>query len=136
VILCGVVTVRNWTHRYYFALLVLLNEQRAARPTPYAPFVGITQSVRLCGDKGRLLLAVNNKVDFLYRQKHHGSESVSKEEIPLLDPTTNTFAGIKLEGGLDRKITYGRLQAKIEAVLAKVTFTVKYTKGEGWVESE
>jgi hypothetical protein len=94
--------------------------------------------VRFC-DGGKLTLAINNKVDFLFRQQRqqkHGDSAAPGEQVPVLDTNARSLAGITVPGGLERKITDQRVRAEIESALRKLTFIVEYTKGQGWIERE
>jgi hypothetical protein len=128
------------THPYFLLPpSASLDQQQRVDPTkPIAPFLGIAQSVRFC-DGGKLILAINNKVDFLFRQQRqqkHGDNAAPGEQVPVLDTNARTLAGIAVSGGLKHKITDQRVQAEIESALRKLTFIVEYTKGQGWIERE
>jgi hypothetical protein len=65
----------------------------------------------------------------------NGDGSDQKVDIPILDVVNRTLAGIRLPR-LDRKIEEAGLRKRIEDALSKLTFKVKYTKGEGWAQSK
>lgn len=57
------------------------------------------------------------------------------KDIPLLDERRTGLAGIQIHD-LHRKIEDEGIRNKIQSALAKIRFTVKYTKGQSWVESK
>jgi hypothetical protein len=103
---------------------------KKARQTPYAPFIGISQVARFT-QQGKFILAVNNKVEWLYRSSHENPRSDAKDDIPLLNAQTCTLAGVKIPS-TDRKIEDPELRHKIEDAFTKLTFKVVYTKGPKW----
>lgn len=76
------------------------------------------------------MLAINNKVDWFYRQGLPGDLST---DIPLLDKFNRTIVGIPIRD-LNNKISDPVLKKNIEEAIAKMTFKVVYKKGEAWVQ--
>ena len=80
------------------------------------------------------MVAMNNKVDFLFRKSHAAPQVQDKNKIPLLDIDKRTFAGVEIRD-LNSKIEPAQRKA-IETAVSRLEFTVEYTKGDGWANSE
>ena len=94
------------------------------RNASFRPFIGLSHHVRIC-DNHRVFVVLDVGLDWFNVEK----QSVGRNEnvpVPLLNEREGTIAGIRLPGGLRHEITDDQTKEKVEAVLRKLTFHVRY----------
>ena len=95
------------------------------RSASFRPFIGLSHHVRIC-DNHRVFVVLYVGLDWFNVEK----QSVGRDEkvpVPLINEREGTIAGIRLPGGgLHREITDNQTKEKVEAVLRKLTFHVRY----------